>query len=83
MEDDNLEGIDFIGKLYYLIQKTPSSSLKKELDTLSSFTQNPKLLKKWIDFLIKLSSIMGQTELDMHAEQFGYDSEENLKLLDI
>ena len=83
MEDDNLEGIDFIGKLYYLIQKTPSSSLKKELDTLSSFTQNPKLLKKWIDFLIKLSSIMGQTELDMHAEQFGYNSEENLKLLDI
>ena len=78
MEDDNLEGIDFIGKLYYLIQKTPSSSLKKELDTLSSFTQNPKLLKKWIDFLIKLSSIMGQTELDMHAEQFGYNSEENL-----
>jgi hypothetical protein len=33
--------------------------------------------------MIKLSSIMGQTELDMHAEQFGYDSEENLKLLDI
>ena len=83
MKDDNLDGYDFIGLLYYLIQKTPSSSLKKELDTLSSFTQNPKLLKKWIDFLIKLSSIMGQTELDMHAEQFGYNSEENLKLLDI
>ena len=83
MEDDNLEDYDFIGLLYHLFQNTSSSSLKKELNTLLSLTSNPDLLKKWIDFLIKLPSIIGKTELDIHAEQFGYDSEENIKLLDI
>jgi len=83
MENDNLEGLDFIGLLYHLFLNTPSSSLKKELNTLLSLTSTPDLLKKWIDFLIKVSSIMGKTKLDIHTEQFGYNSEGNIKLLDI
>ena len=83
MGDNNLEGLDFIGLLYYLFQNTSSSSLKKELNTLLSLTQNPDLLKKWIDFLIKVSSIIGKTKLDIHTEQFGYDPKGNIKLLDI
>jgi hypothetical protein len=83
MENNNLEGLDFIGLLYHLFQNTPSSSLKKELNTLLSLISSPDLLKKWIDFLIKVSSIMGETKLDIHTEQFGYDSEGNIKLLDI
>ena len=83
MENNNLEGLDFIGLLYHLFQNTSSSSLKKELNTLLSLTQNPDLLKKWIDFLIKVSSIMSKTKLDIHTEQFGYDPKGNIKLLDI
>ena len=83
MEDDNLEDYDFIGLLYHLFQNTSSSSLKKELTTLLSLTSNPDILKKYIDFLTKVTSKINQTELDIHSEQFGYDSKENIKLLDI
>ena len=83
MENNNLEDYDFIGLLYHLFQNTSSSSLKKELNTLLSLTSNPDLLKKWIDFLIKVTSKTNQTELDIHSEQFGYDSKGNIKLLDI
>ena len=83
MEDNNLEDYDFIGLLYHLFQNTSSSSLKKELTTLLSLTSNPDLLKKYIDFLTKVISKTNQTELDIHAEQFGYDPKENIKLLDI
>jgi hypothetical protein len=83
MENDNLEGLDFIGLLYHLFLNTPSSSLKKELNTLYSLTQNPNLLKKWIDFLLQIVSIFGKKDLDIHAEQFGYTSEGQIKLLDI
>ena len=80
--ENNDDDYDFIGLLYYLLQNNPSS-LKSELNTLYSLTQNPELLKKWIDFLIKVTSKTNQTELDIHSEQFGYDSKGNIKLLDI
>ena len=80
--ENNDDDYDFIGLLYYLFQNNPSS-LKSELNTLYSLTQNPELLKKWIDFLIKVTSKTNQTELDIHSEQFGYDSKGNIKLLDI
>jgi len=82
MEDDNLQYDDFIYKLYYLIKNNPSS-LKSELNTLYSLTQNPNLLKKWIDFLLQIVSIFGKKDLDIHAEQFGYTPEGQIKLLDI
>ena len=80
--ENNDDDYDFIGLLYYLFQNNPSS-LKSELNTLYSLTQNPELLKKWIDFLIKVTSKTNQTKLDIHSEQFGYDSKGNIKLLDI
>ena len=80
--ENNDDDYDFIGLLYYLLQNNPPS-LKSELNTLLSLTSTPDLLKKWIDFLIKVLSIMGKTELDIHTEQFGYNSEGNIKLLDI
>ena len=83
MENDNLEDYDFIGLLYYLLQNTSSSSLKKELNILYSLTQTPDILKKYVDFLTKVTSKINQTELDIHSEQFGYDSKGNIKLLDI
>jgi len=82
MEDDNLEDNDFIYKLHYLIKNNPSS-LKSELNTLYSLTQNPELLKKWVDFLLQIVSIFGKKDLDIHAEQFGYTPEGQIKLLDI
>jgi len=33
--------------------------------------------------MIKLSPIIDKTELDIHAEQFGYNSKRDIKLLDI
>ncbi len=83
MENDNLEDNDFIYKLYYLIKNNPSSVLKPELNTLYSLTQNSNLLKKWIDFLTQIISTFNKKDLDIHAEQFGYDSKGNIKLLDL
>jgi hypothetical protein len=79
--ENNDDNYDFIGLLYYLLQNNPSS-LKSELNTLYSLTQNPELLKKWIDFLLQIISIFGKKDLDIHAEQFGYTPKGQIKLLD-
>jgi hypothetical protein len=61
---------------------TEEDKLPSDFNEVYSKIKDGELLKKYVSFIFKVIQLFSQ-HLDIHNEQFGYDSKGNLKLLDI
>ena len=83
MIDDFFMSKDMDSFLSYIRKWDESGRILGDMADLI-FKQKPELFDIYIRFLTLIMGLQGMKEiLDLHAEQFGYDKDGNLKCLDI
>jgi hypothetical protein len=78
MQDEEYEYDDYAGILYYFLKQNSEN----ELESLYSKIKDGDKLKAWVSLIKKAINLNLKSDLDIHGEQFGYNNNNKLKLLD-